>query len=42
MDGLVLQEVDVFKYLGSLVTAVGGMEAEVQREFWRGVKNWER
>ena len=26
MDGRVLEEVEVFKYLGSLVTAVGGVE----------------
>ena len=31
MDGLVLDEVEVIKYLGSLVTAVGGMEADVQQ-----------
>ena len=30
MDGQVLEEVAVFKYLGSLVTAVGGVEADVQ------------
>ena len=29
MDGLVLEEVEVFKHLGSLVTAVGGVEADV-------------
>ena len=41
MDGLVLEEVAVFKYLGSLVTAVRGVEAEIN-QFWRGVKYWER
>ena len=30
MDGKVLEEEQVFKYLGSLVTAVGGVGAEVQ------------
>ena len=29
IDGLVLKEVEVFKYLGSLVKAVGGIEADV-------------
>ena len=29
-DGQVCEEVEVFKYLGSLVTAVGEVEAEVQ------------
>mgnify|MGYP001951562842 FL=1 len=31
MDGEVLEEVAVFKYLGSLVTVVGGVEADVQQ-----------
>ena len=38
MDGLVLEEVAVFKYLGSLVTAVGGVEAEVQQRVLEGSK----
>ena len=29
MDGQVLMQVEVFKNLGSLVTAVGGIEAEI-------------
>ena len=29
MDGLVLEDLEVFKYLGSLVTAVEGLEADV-------------
>ena len=28
MDGIVLKDVEGFKYLGSLVTEVGGVEAE--------------
>ena len=35
MDGEVLEEVAVFKYLGSLVTAVGGVETDVQQSFGR-------
>ena len=31
MDGQVLEEAEVFKYLGSLVIAVGGIAAEVQQ-----------
>ena len=31
MDGRVLEEVEGLKYLGSLVTAVGGVEADVQQ-----------
>ena len=31
MNGLVVEEVEVFNYLGSLVIAVGGMEADVQQ-----------
>ena len=31
IDGQVLEEMAVFKYLGSLVTAVGGVEADVQQ-----------
>ena len=31
MDGLVLEEMGVFKYLGSLVTGVGGVEADLQQ-----------
>ena len=31
MDDQVLEEVKIFKYLGSLVMAVGGIEAEVQQ-----------
>ena len=38
MDGLVLEEVEVFKYLGSLVTAVGGVEADVQQRVLEGSK----
>ena len=32
MDSQVLEKVEVFKYLGSLVTAVGELEAEVQQK----------
>ena len=38
MDGLVLEEVEVLKYLGSLVTAVGGVEADVQLRVLEGSK----
>ena len=31
IDGQVLEDVAVIKYLGSLVTAVGGVEADVQQ-----------
>ena len=31
MDGLVLEEMEVFKYLGSLVWGSWGVEAEVQQ-----------
>ena len=41
MDGQVLQEVKVFKYLESLVTAVGELRKKYNREFWKGVKYWE-
>ena len=37
MDGQVLEELKVFKWLGSLVTAVGEMETEEQQS-WKGVK----
>ena len=33
MDGEVLYEVAVLKFLGSLVTAVGGVEADVHQSF---------
>ena len=36
--GLVLEDVEVFKYLGSLVTAEGGMEADVQLRVLEGSK----
>ena len=36
MDGQVLEEVEVFKYLGSLVPAVGRVEAEVQQRVLEG------
>ena len=38
MDGLVLEEVEDFKYLRSLVTAVGGVEADVQQKVMKEVK----
>ena len=38
MDGQVLEEVEVFKYLGSLVTAVGGVESDVQQRVLEGSK----
>ena len=38
MDGQLLEEVEVFKYLGSLVTAVGKVEAEVQQRVLEGSK----
>ena len=38
MDGEVLEEVVVFKYLGSLVTSVGGMEGDVQQRVLEGSK----
>ena len=38
MDGEVLEEVAVFKYLGSLVTAVGRVETDVQQRFLEGSK----
>ena len=38
MDGQVLEEVAFFKYLGSLVTAVGGVEADVQQRVLKGRK----
>ena len=41
MDGLVLDEVNVFKKLGSLVTAVGEVEADVEQRVLDGVKYWE-
>ena len=31
MDGQVLEVVEVFKYVGSLVTEIGGVEAEIQQ-----------
>ena len=36
--GQVLEEVEVFKYLGSLVTAVWELRQMYRREFWREVK----
>ena len=38
MDGQVLEEVAVFKYLRSLVTAVGGVEADAQQRVLEGSK----
>ena len=38
MYGEVLEEVAVFKYLGSLVTAEGGVEAGAQQRFMEGSK----
>ena len=38
MDGHVLEEVEVFRYLGSLVTAVWGVEADVQQSVLEGSK----
>ena len=38
MDDLVLEEVEVFKYLGSLVTAVGKVKADVQQRVLEGSK----
>ena len=40
MDGLVLEEVEVFKSLGSLVKAVRGVEADVQQRVFEG--SWGR
>ena len=38
MDGQVLEEIKVFKYLGSLVTAVAGLEADIQQRGLEGSK----
>ena len=38
MDGEVLENVAAFKYLGSLVTAEGGVEADVQQRVMEGTK----
>ena len=38
LSGKVLEEVAVFKYLGSLVTAVGRVEADVQQRVLEGSK----
>ena len=38
LDGEVLEELAVFKYLGSLVRAVGGLEADVQQRVLEGSK----
>ena len=38
MDGEALEKVAVFKYLGSLVTTVGGVEADVQQRVLEGSK----
>ena len=38
LDGLLLEEVAVFEYLGSLVTAVGGVEADVKQKVLEGSK----
>ena len=38
MNGLVLEKVEVFKYLGSQVTAIGGVEADVQQRILEGSK----
>ena len=42
MYGLVLEEVAIFKYLESLVMAVGGVETDVQQRVLEGVKCLER
>ena len=42
MDGEVLEEVALLKYLGSLVTAVGRVEADVQQRVMEGRKVLER
>ena len=39
MDGAVLEEVAVFKYTGSLVTADSGVEADVQQRVMEGSKD---
>ena len=38
MDGQVLKEVEAFKYIRSLVTAVGGVEADAQQRILEGSK----
>ena len=38
MDGLVLEDVKVYKYLRSLVMAVVGVEADVQQRVFEGSK----
>ena len=38
MDGQMLEKVAVFKYLGSLVMSVGGVEADVQQRVLEGSK----
>ena len=38
INGLVLEEVKVFKYIESQVTAVGGVEADVQQSVLEGSK----
>ena len=38
MDTLALEEVEVFKFLCSLVTAVGGVEAEVHHRVFEEIK----
>ena len=38
MDGQVLEEVDIFKYLGSLVTVVAGVKADVQQRVFEESK----
>ena len=38
MDCLVLEEVEILKYLGSLVTAEGGVKAEVRQRVLEGNK----
>ena len=41
VDGLVLEEVNVSKYVGSLLAAKGVERQKYSRELWRGVKYWE-
>ena len=42
MDDHVLEEPVIFKYLGSLVTAVRMLRKTYNIEYCRGVKYWER
>ena len=38
MDGLVMEKVEAFKYLGSLVTTVGGVQVDVQQRVLQPAK----